>query len=304
MHDLTKIDCWFLYKLLRLAEFEKSFSGDADYLQAKELGYTDQTLQKLFGVDTPRAGLPASYKMVDTCGAEFDAETPYFYSCHDRECESRAWQRSGQAGRRGAGQRPDPHRPGHRVRLFARCTAVWTLKEMGYEVVIVNNNPETVSTDYDTADRLYFEPLTPEDVMSILRVEKPIGVVVAFGGQTAIKLTGYLDSDGRAHTGHLRRRHRPGRGSGALRRAARENRRAPAGRPRRTDPERGAFRGRGAGLSGAAAPLLRHRRPEHEDRLHDAHEVEVYMRAHPRAAASTTRCWWTSTCRASSWRWT
>ena len=194
LHDLTKIDCWFLYKLLRLAEFEKSFSGDADYLQAKKLGYTDQTLQKLFGY-TPRAGLPASYKMVDTCGAEFDAETPYFYSCHDRECESRAWQRSGRPVVVVLGS--GPIRIGQGIEFdYSSVHSVWTLKEMGYEVVIVNNNPETVSTDYDTADRLYFEPLTPEDVMNILRVEKPIGVVVAFGGQTAIKLTGYLDRMG------------------------------------------------------------------------------------------------------------
>ena len=194
LHELTKIDCWFLYKLLRLAEFEKGFSGDADYLQAKKLGYTDQTLQKLFGY-TPRESLPASYKMVDTCGAEFDAETPYFYSCHDRECESRAWQRSGRPVVVVLGS--GPIRIGQGIEFdYSSVHSVWTLKEMGYEVVIVNNNPETVSTDYDTADRLYFEPLTPEDVMNILQVEKPIGVVVAFGGQTAIKLTGYLDRMG------------------------------------------------------------------------------------------------------------
>ena len=194
LHDLTKIDCWFLYKLLRLAEFEKSFSGDADYLQAKKLGYTDQTLQKLFGY-TPRAGLPVSYKMVDTCGAEFDAETPYFYSCHDRECESRAWQRSGRTVVVVLGS--GPIRIGQGIEFdYSSVHSVWTLKEMGYEVVIVNNNPETVSTDYDTADRLYFEPLYPEDVMHIIGVEKPVGVVVSFGGQTVIKLTQYLDSHG------------------------------------------------------------------------------------------------------------
>ena len=194
LHELTKIDCWFLYKLLRLAEFEKGFSGDADYLQAKKLGYTDQTLHRLFGY-TPRQSLPASYKMVDTCGAEFDAETPYFYSCYDRECEARAWKRSGRPVVVVLGS--GPIRIGQGIEFdYSSVHSVWTLKEMGYEVVIVNNNPETVSTDYDTADRLYFEPLTPEDVMNILRVEKPIGVVVAFGGQTAIKLTGYLDRMG------------------------------------------------------------------------------------------------------------
>ena len=194
LHELTKIDCWFLYKLLRLAEFEKGFSGDADYLQAKKLGYTDQTLHRLFGY-TPRQSLPASYKMVDTCGAEFDAETPYFYSCYDRECEARAWKRSGKPVVVVLGS--GPIRIGQGIEFdYSSVHSVWTLKEMGYEVVIVNNNPETVSTDYDTADRLYFEPLTPEDVMNILQVEKPIGVVVAFGGQTAIKLTGYLDRMG------------------------------------------------------------------------------------------------------------
>ena len=194
LHERTKIDCWFLYKLQRLAEFEKHFSGDADYALAKKLGYTDQALKKLFGY-APEANLPASYKMVDTCGAEFDAETPYFYSCYDRECEARAWQRNGKPVVVVLGS--GPIRIGQGIEFdYSSVHSVWTLKEMGYEVVIVNNNPETVSTDYDTADRLYFEPLTPEDVMNILRVEKPVGVVVAFGGQTAIKLTGYLDKMG------------------------------------------------------------------------------------------------------------
>ena len=133
--------------------------------------------------------------MVDTCGAEFDAETPYFYSSFDSVCESRAFPRSGRPVIMVLGS--GPIRIGQGIEFdYSSVHCVWTLKELGYDVVIVNNNPETVSTDYDTADRLYFEPLCPEDVMHIIDVEKPVGVVVAFGGQTAIKLTKYLDSHG------------------------------------------------------------------------------------------------------------
>ena len=133
--------------------------------------------------------------MVDTCGAEFSAETPYFYSTYDKTCESRELER-GEKERiivLGSG----PIRIGQGIEFdYSSVHCVWTLKELGYEVILINNNPETVSTDFDTGDRLYFEPLTPEDVMNIIKVEKPIGVVVAFGGQTAIKLTKYLDDNG------------------------------------------------------------------------------------------------------------
>ena len=133
--------------------------------------------------------------MVDTCGAEFDAQTPYFYSSADSDCEARRHPRSGRDVIMVLGS--GPIRIGQGIEFdYSSVHCVWTLKERGYDVVIVNNNPETVSTDYDTADRLYFEPLCEEDVMSIIRVEKPIGVVVAFGGQTAIKLTGFLDRQG------------------------------------------------------------------------------------------------------------
>ena len=133
--------------------------------------------------------------MVDTCGAEFDAKTPYFYSTYDEYCEARSFQRSGKPVIIVLGS--GPIRIGQGIEFdYSSVHCVWTLKELGYDVVIINNNPETVSTDYDTADRLYFEPLTPEDVMNIIDVEHPTGVVVAFGGQTAIKLTKYLDNNG------------------------------------------------------------------------------------------------------------
>ena len=195
--SITKIDRWFLYPLQRLAAFEQRIEkglSDEDYFEAKRLGYTDAALRRITG----RQELPGKefvYKMVDTCGAEFDAETPYFYSSCDDECESRSFPRSGKPVVMVLGS--GPIRIGQGIEFdYSSVHCVWTLRELGYDVVIVNNNPETVSTDYDTANRLYFEPLTPEDVYNIIQVERPVGVVVAFGGQTAIKLTQFLDQKG------------------------------------------------------------------------------------------------------------
>ncbi len=197
IHEITKIDRWFLAKLANLADYERAIAGgltEESYLRGKKLGYPDAALRRLSGAQAlPEAR--SSFKMVDTCGAEFDAETPYFYSTFDAECESRAFPRSGKPVIVVLGS--GPIRIGQGIEFdYSSVHCVWTLKEMGYDVVIVNNNPETVSTDYDTADRLYFEPLTDEDVLRILDVEKPVGVVVAFGGQTAIKLTQALDRAG------------------------------------------------------------------------------------------------------------
>ena len=198
--SITKIDRWFLWKLRGLADFEQALEGEGltaeRYAEGKRLGYPDGTLLRLSGADRlPEEPRKAVYKMVDTCGAEFDAETPYFYSSFDRFCESRAFPRSGRPVILVLGS--GPIRIGQGIEFdYSSVHCVWTLKELGYDVVIVNNNPETVSTDYDTADRLYFEPLYPEDVMHIIEVEKPVGVVVAFGGQTAIKLTKFLDRQG------------------------------------------------------------------------------------------------------------
>ena len=199
IHAITQIDRWFLHKLKTLADFETSLSDGLTverYETGKQLGYPDETLLRLSGVKSlPCASREAVYKMVDTCAAEFDAETPYFYSSFDRFCESRAFPRSGKPVILVLGS--GPIRIGQGIEFdYSSVHCVWTLKELGYEVVIVNNNPETVSTDYDTADRLYFEPLYPEDVMHIIAVEKPVGVVVAFGGQTAIRLAKFLDGQG------------------------------------------------------------------------------------------------------------
>ncbi len=198
--DVTRIDRWFIAKLKNLVDFEASIGGkgtlsDEDYLEGKRLGYLDSSLKEISGAEKiPHRS--AVYKMVDTCGAEFDAETPYFYSTYDDECEARPFIKDRTKPRIiviGSG----PIRIGQGIEFdYSSVHCVWTLQEEGYEVIIVNNNPETVSTDYDTSDRLYFEPLTPEDVMNIIEVEQPEGVVVAFGGQTAIKLTKFLDDQG------------------------------------------------------------------------------------------------------------
>ena len=198
IHRITGIDLFFLHKLAKMADFEVRISGRPlstdEYRHAKQLGYTDASLRELSGHPLPESAV-FSYKMVDTCAAEFDARTPYFYSSCDRSCESRTFTRSGRPVIMVLGS--GPIRIGQGIEFdYSSVHCVWTLREMGYDVVIVNNNPETVSTDYDTADRLYFEPLYPEDVWNIIQVEKPIGVVVAFGGQTAIKLTKFLSEQG------------------------------------------------------------------------------------------------------------
>ncbi|MGI6199254.1 MAG: carbamoyl-phosphate synthase large subunit [Christensenellales bacterium] len=201
IHEVTKIDCWFLHKLVNLARMERALAqGNLDeetYLAAKRMGYPDQVIARVSGrpVAQPRR---AVFKMVDTCAAEFAAQTPYFYATYDEQNEAAQFIASHSSDKKrvivfGSG----PIRIGQGIEFdYASVHCVWTLKQAGYEVIIVNNNPETVSTDFDTADRLYFEPLTPEDVMNVIATEQPYGVVVAFGGQTAIKLTNFLERQG------------------------------------------------------------------------------------------------------------
>lgn len=201
IHQITMIDEWFISKLNNLVKLEKRLGeeklSDELYLEAKKSGYPDKVIERISGkkVTNPRK---AVFKMVDTCAAEYGAMTPYFYSTYDDENEAAEFVSKLDKDRKtvivfGSG----PIRIGQGVEFdYASVHCVWSLKAKGFDVVIVNNNPETVSTDFDTADRLYFEPLTPEDVMNIIETEKPYGVVVAFGGQTAIKLTSFLSSQG------------------------------------------------------------------------------------------------------------
>ena len=201
IHDITKIDYWFLSKLVKLVDMEKELEkgvlSDELYMKAKFLGYPDKVITKISGQNITKPA-PASFKMVDTCAAEFEAQTPYFYSSYEKDDEASEFIKTRNSGKKtvivfGSG----PIRIGQGIEFdYASVHCVWALKKQGFDVVIVNNNPETVSTDFDTADRLYFEPLTNEDVMNVINVEKPYGVVVAFGGQTAIKLTKFMSEKG------------------------------------------------------------------------------------------------------------
>ena len=198
IHSITRIDRWFIHKLAGLAAFEQSIQGKTlspeEYKKAKWLGYPDAALCRITGMEK-MPGMAMSYKMVDTCGAEFDAETPYFYSSFDEYCESSNFPRSGKSVVMVLGS--GPIRIGQGIEFdYSSVHCVWTLRELGYDVVIVNNNPETVSTDYDTSDRLYFEPVTLEDVLEIVRIEKPKGVIVQYGGQTPLKLARALEAAG------------------------------------------------------------------------------------------------------------
>ena len=198
IYRITMIDPYFLNKLKNLADYEEKLSREGptheNVALGKELGYTDAAIRRISGAEAIES-VAFSYQIVETCAAVFGTDRPYFYSSVGEPCQARPFPRSGKPVVIVLGS--GPIRIGQGIEFdYSSVHCVWTLRQMGYDVVIINNNPETVSTDYDTADRLYFEPLCPEDVMNIIQVEKPIGVVVAFGGQTAIKLTQFLDEQG------------------------------------------------------------------------------------------------------------
>ncbi len=204
IHETTKIDMWFIDKIKHLVEVEERLKHEEltpGLLKlAKRCEFPDRVIAKLNGktreeVYYLRKGLniTAAFKTVDTCAAEFDAQTPYFYSVYGGEHEIQPDQATKKVIVFGSG----PIRIGQGIEFdYCSVHCVWALKKAGYETIIVNNNPETVSTDFDIADRLYFEPLTPEDVQSIIELEKPDGAIVQFGGQTAIKLSQDLLSMG------------------------------------------------------------------------------------------------------------
>lgn len=197
IHEITKIDNWFIDKIAILVEMEEKLKSEEltietlkeakrlefpDIVIAKFTGKTEEEIKKL----RKENGIVAAFKMVDTCAAEFEATTPYYYSCFGSENEVSDQKTKKRIMVLGSG----PIRIGQGIEFdYCSVHSVWALKEKGYETIIVNNNPETVSTDFDIADKLYFEPLTAEDVESIVDIEKPDGAVVQFGGQTAIKLT-------------------------------------------------------------------------------------------------------------------
>ena len=197
IHHITKIDYWFIDKIAILVEMEKELAEKtitADLIaEAKRIGFPDRVIAELSGKTEKEIknfrrenNIIAAYKMVDTCAAEFEAETPYYYSCYNSFNEVDTASDKKKIMVLGSG----PIRIGQGIEFdYCSVHSVWALAKSGYETIIVNNNPETVSTDFDIADKLYFEPLTPEDVENIVELEQPVGAVVQFGGQTAIKLT-------------------------------------------------------------------------------------------------------------------
>ena len=204
IHEITKIDLWFIDKIAILTEMEyalKTRELDEDLLrEAKRMEFPDYVIAKLNGKTEETVkemrktyGITAAYKMVDTCAAEFAATTPYYYSVYGGENEAERTPDKKKVLVLGSG----PIRIGQGIEFdFCSVHCTWAFANEGYETIIINNNPETVSTDFDIADKLYFEPLTPEDVENIVNIEKPDGAVVQFGGQTAIKLTEALMKTG------------------------------------------------------------------------------------------------------------
>ena len=291
LYELTAIDPWFLAQMRELIEAERGSrrsprSAPPTLRAMKRMGFSDRQLGELRGETETDVrerrwalGVRPAYKMVDTCAGEFPSTTPYLYSSYDDESEAP------QTGRKsviilGSG----PNRIGQGVEFDYCCVrAVMALREQGYETIMINSNPETVSTDYDISDKLYFEPLTLEDVLEIVQREQPIGVIVQLGGQTPLKLTRPLEAAGVHDPGHVARRDRHGRGSASIRED-----RAGAGHPsagrtgprrasRRRSSRRDAYR-----LSRAGAAVLRARRTCDADRLRRAVVARLF-RARRRA---------------------
>ena len=193
IHEITKIDRWFIDKIAILVEMEQRLKSEPltpDLLaEAKRIEFPDKVIAGYAGMTEREVhdlriagGITAAFKMVDTCAAEFEAATPYYYSCFGSECEADAAKTKKKVMVLGSG----PIRIGQGIEFdFCSVHSAWSLEQSGYETIIVNNNPETVSTDFDVANKLYFEPLTPEDVENIVDLEKPDGAVVQFGGQPA-----------------------------------------------------------------------------------------------------------------------
>ena len=197
IHEITRIDIWFIDKIAILVEMEQALKTqpltEELLREAKRVEFPDNVIAKLTGMTEEEVkaqrlqyGITAAYKMVDTCAAEFEATTPYYYSVYGGENEAVSGHKKKKVLVLGSG----PIRIGQGIEFdFCSVHCTWAFSKEGYETIIINNNPETVSTDFDIADKLYFEPLTPEDVENVVNVEKPDGAVVQFGGQTAIKLT-------------------------------------------------------------------------------------------------------------------
>ena len=201
--NVTKIDYWFISKIKEIVEFGNSLAKEEltkeKYIQAKEMGFLDSEISKITGKtdeELKSFNVEASFRIVDTCAAEFAAKTPYFYSTYNEECELGKLKPENKKGSilvLGSG----PIRIGQGIEFdYCSVHASWAITKNGYESIMINSNPETLSTDFDIADRLYFEPMNIENVMNVVNKEKPIGVMVQFGGQTAINLASKLEERG------------------------------------------------------------------------------------------------------------
>ena len=271
--ELSSIDPWFVGQIADLVREEarvreeglEALSGDRLRL-LKRKGFADSRLARLLGVSEEEvtrrrreAGVAPVFKRVDSCAAEFPTSTAYMYSTYEEECEAEPSDRS-KIMILGGG----PNRIGQGIEFDYCCVhAALALREAGFETIMVNCNPETVSTDYDTSDKLYFEPLTVEDVMEIVKREKPQGVIVQYGGQTPLRITRALDRAGAPIIGTPPRRHRPGRGSGAFQAPAGGTGAEAARQPHRPFGGTSGGAGAGAQVSAHAAALLRAGRARH-----------------------------------------
>ena len=286
IHELTRIDPWFLENLREIVEFEGEIARAAltDPLvlrRAKQMGFADRRIAELTGGSEGtlgrlrlEQGIRATFKTVDTCAAEFEAYTPYLYATYEEEDEAPPTPRP-KVVILGSG----PNRIGQGIEFDYCCVhAAFALRDLGVEAIMVNCNPETVSTDYDTSDRLYFEPLTLEDVLNVVEKERPLGVIVQFGGQTPLKLAVPLRDCGGADPRHLARRHRLRGGPPAVQRAPDRTRPEPGRRGHRALAGGGARHRRRHRLPGAGAALVRPGRAGHAARPRRSGPRRVHAR--------------------------
>ena len=288
VYSHTKIDRWFLAQIKEIVDTEldvekrklADFSRD-ELRSLKRMGFSDRRLAHLWQTNETEVrarrhalGIRPVYKRVDTCAAEFATRTAYMYSTYEDECEAAPTDRRKVIVLGGG-----PNRIGQGIEFDYCCVhAALALREDGYETIMVNCNPETVSTDYDTSDRLYFEPLTLEDVLEIVHVEKPLGVIVQYGGQTPLKLARDLGGERRSDHRHDAGHDRHGRGPRALPADAASARAAAAAQPHRAHRRRGDGGGRADRLSAGGAPVVRAGRARHGDRARAARSRALHAR--------------------------
>lgn len=288
VHNITHIDPWFLSQIKEIVDIELALEqktlSDLDYATLWELkrrGFSDRRLAFLLDSSESEVrklrhqlNVRPVYKRVDTCAAEFATRTAYMYSTYEEECEAAPTDRKKIVVLGGG-----PNRIGQGIEFDYCCVhAALALRDDGFETIMVNCNPETVSTDYDTSDRLYFEPLTLEDVLEIVHKENPVGMIVQYGGQTPLKLA-RAGSQWRAHHRHQPRVHRRGRGPRALPEAAAQTRSAPAAQPHGPHRERSAGPRRRDRLPAGGAPELRAGRPRDGNRARAAGPGALHARS-------------------------